>query len=205
MLSNYPGSRKMRWITRITWFITVGVLLIFGLLPASQRATWVTWVGIALTTSCVLYLSFAYRRLLGTWRGFGIMAAMLFITLGWLRWQWSLWGSAIPLLQNLNVVISLLAWGLCVGLYGSSLFLLVYEDASVVFMAAAWVLYLLLVLTIGRQYGRLGNLTAVPLGEQLLWGVPLLWTMGIGCLAPLAFLGHFVILLIKELRAWNVQ
>lgn len=195
----------MRWITRAILAVFVALLLIFWLLPATRRTIGVTWGGIALTAGCVLYLSVAHRRLLGSWRSFGTVATMLLLALVWLRWQWSLWGSAQPLLQNVNVVISLLAWGLFIGLYASSLFLLIYEDASVVFMGAAWAVYLLLMLAIGSQYRRLGNLTSASLGEQTFWGVPILWTTGIWCLALPAFLVHFVLLLIKELKAWNTQ
>lgn len=195
----------MHWITRIILTTFAMLLLILWLLPATQRTATLTWGGILLVTSCILYLAVAFRRLLGTWRGLGAVAAMLFLALVWLRWQWPLRWSGMPLLQNLNFLISLLAWGLFIGLYASSLFLLIYRDASVVFIAMAWMIYLLLMLAITAQYERLGDLQAALLAEQLLWGAPLLWSVGMACLAPLAFLGHLVILLVKEVKGLNAQ
>jgi hypothetical protein len=99
----------------------------------------------------------------------------------------------------------MLAWALFISLYISSLLLVIYEDASVAFLAASWLINLLLLLAVGAQYGRLGILTAASLGEQLFWGVPLVWVTTIWCLALPAFFVHFALLLIKELRAWEVQ
>lgn len=189
----------MRWIDRSVLAFFVMLLIAFWFLPAAQRGAVVTWTGVLITTGCALYLSLAYRRLLGTWRGFASLAISSMAALAWLRWQWPLWWSHIALLQNANLVASLLAWVLLIALFASSVTLLVYEDASVAFMGLAWVLIPLVLLAVGVQYGSMERFTDAPLGEQLFWGIPLLWALAMVCLGPLAFLGHYVILLIREL------
>jgi hypothetical protein len=191
----------MRWITRTVLVLLAGLLLVFWLLPVSQRTAGVTWSGILLITGCTLYLSFAYHRLLSTWRGFSALTAGSFLTLAWLRWQWSLWTSPVPGVQNANIVVSLLAWILLIAVFISSVLLLIRRDASVAFMGLAWALIPLVLLGVGLQYGRLDRFTAAPLGDQLFWGMPLLWGLGMLCLGPLVFLGHYAILLARELNA----
>lgn len=191
----------MRWITRAVLVVFVTLLLVFWLLPAAHRTAAVTWMGVLLAAGSAVYLSLAYRHFLSTWRGFGALAAGSFLTLVWLRWQWSLWSSPVPLLQSLNAVISLLAWGLLIAVFISSVLLLIRKDASVAFMGLAWVLIPLVLLAVGTRYGRLDQFSAAPLSEQVFWGMPLLWALGMLCLGPLAFLGHFMILLVKELKA----
>jgi hypothetical protein len=195
----------MRGLTRTIQVIFVALLFILWLLPSSQNTAGVTWIAIALATGCALYLSVAHRRFLRTWRGFGSVTVILFLVLTWLRWEWYLWGSDAPLLQNVNLVVSMLACALFISLYISSLLLVIYEDASLAFLGASWLMNLLLLLAIGAQYGRLGTLTATSLGEQLFWGVPLAWVTSIWCLALPAFFVHLTLLLIKELKAWKVQ
>jgi len=120
--------------------------------------------------------------------------------LAWLRWQWSLWWSPVPLLHNVNVVVSLLAWTLLIAMFVSSLLLLIRKDASVAFMGIAWILIPLILLAVGVQYQTLARFSNAGLPEQMLWGVPLLWAMGMLCFAPLAFLAHYALLLFKELN-----
>jgi hypothetical protein len=105
------------------------------------------------------------------------------------------------LLQSLNAVVSLLAWALLIAVFISSVLLLIRKDVSVAFMGLAWVLIPLVLLAVGTRYGRLDQFSAAPPGEQVFWGVPLLWALGMLCLGPLAFMGHFMILLAKELKA----
>jgi hypothetical protein len=195
----------MRWITLVVLLLFVSLLLIFWALPTTQRLDWVIWTGATLFTVCVVYLSLAYRRFLATRRGFGAVTALLCLALVWLRWEWQLWGANASLLQNANLVVSLLTWGLVIGLGISSLLLLILKDASVIFLAASWLIYLLLITAVGIQYREMENLTTAPLGEQLFWGVPLMWATGVMCLAPPAFLVHLMILLIKELKARSAQ
>lgn len=191
----------MRWITRAVLTLSISLLVIFWLLPDTRRTTLVTWTGILLASGSAVYLSFAYRHFLSTWRGFGALTVCSFLTLVWLRWQWSLWSSPVPLLQNVNIIVSLLAWTLLIGVFISSVLLLIQEDASVAFMGLAWVLIPLVLLAVGTRYGRLDQFSTAPLGEQAFWGVPLVWALGMLCLGPLAFLSHFAILLVKELEA----
>lgn len=191
----------MRWITRAVLIFLAALLFFFWLLPATQRSTAAMWIGCALTTGCALYLSLAYRRLLSTWRGFGALTVGLFLSLAWLRWQWSLWWSPLSPLQNVNVVVGLLAWALLIAVSISSVLLLIQKDASVAFMGMAWVLVPLVLLAVGLQYQRLEHFTQAPLGDQAFWGVPLIWALAMLCLGPLAFLAHYVILLVKELNS----
>lgn len=161
----------------------------------------IIWTGILLVSGSAVYLSLTYRQLLSTWRGFGTLVSLAFLTLVWLRWQWPLWSSPVSLLQNVNIAVSLLAWALLIGVFISSILLLIQEEASVVFMGLAWVLIPLVLLTVGVRYGQFEHFMAAPLGEQAFWAVPLLWALGVLCLGPLAFLGHFMILVVKELKA----
>lgn len=191
----------MRWITRSVLVVFVTLLMVFWLLPAVKRTIVVTWMGVLVATGSAAYLSLAYRQFLSTWRGFGFVTALSFLALVWLRWRWSLWSSPVSLSQNANAVVSLLAWELFIAVFISSVLLLIQKDASVAFMGLAWALIPLVLLAVGTRYGRLDRFSAAPLGEQAFWGVPLLWALGMLCLGPLAFLGHFVILLAKELKA----
>lgn len=195
----------MRWVTSAVLLLFVSLLLVIWVLPTTQRPDWVIWTGATLFTVCVVYLSLAYRRFLATRRGFGAVTALLCLALVWLRWEWQLWSVDVPLLQNVNLVVSLLAWGLVISQGISSLLLLILKDASVIFLAFSWLIYLLLITAMGIQYGEMENLTAAPLGEQLFWGVPLLWATGIVCLAPPAFLVHLMILIIQEFKARSAQ
>jgi hypothetical protein len=188
----------MRWITRAVSIFLAILLLLFWLLPATRRSVAALGVGCALITGCALYLSLAYHRPLSTWRGFGALAVGLFLSLAWLRWQWSLWWS---LLQNVNLVVSLLAWALLIATSISSVLLLIQKDASVAFMGLAWVLIPLVLLAVGLRYGRMEHfMTQAPLGDLVFWGMPLLWALAMLCLGPLAFLAHYVALLVKELK-----
>jgi hypothetical protein len=188
----------MRWITRAVLIFLAILLLLFWLLPATQRSA-ALWTGCALTTGCALYLSLAYRRLLSTWRGFGALAVGLFLSLAWLRWQWPLWWSP---LQNVNLVVSLLAWALLIAVFISSVLLLIRKDASVAFMGLAWVLIPLVLLAVGVQYGRMEHfMTQAPPGDLVFWTVPLMWALAMLCLGPPAFLAHYVVLLFKELNS----
>ena len=186
----------MRWITRAVSIILAVSLLIFWLLPASRRSAAMLWVECLLITSCALYLSFAYHRFLGDWRGFGVVSVGLFLSLAWLRWP-----SAIFPGRNVNLVIGLLAWALFVAVSISSILLLIRKDASLIFMGAAWLLIPLILLLVGRQYGQMERLVQAPLAEQTLWGVPLTWALAMLCLGPPGFFAHCVILLVKELSS----
>jgi hypothetical protein len=188
----------MRWITRAALVFLAALLFLFWLLPAIQRSAAAMWIGCALTTGCALYLSLAYRRLLSTWRGFGALVVGLFLSLAWLRWQWPLWWSP---LQNVNLVVSLLGWALLIAVSISSVLLLIRKDASVAFMGLAWVLIPLVLLAVGLQYGRMEHFTQAPLGDRAFWGVPLMWALAMLCLGPLAFLAHYVVLLVEELNS----
>jgi hypothetical protein len=189
----------MYWANRITLIVFTVLLALFWLSPKIHNSTVLTWAGILLVTGCALYLSFAYCRFLSMWRGLGAPAALLLLTLTWLHWQWPLWGSPIPLLQRVNIVVSLLAWALFIAVFISSTLLLIRKDASVIFMGLAWVLIPLVLLAVGMRYERFDQFTAASLGERIFWGPLLLWALGMLCLGPLAFAGHFLILLIKEL------
>jgi hypothetical protein len=191
----------MRWITRAVSILFMMLLFFLWLSPATQRSAAALWTGCALTTGCALYLSLAYRRLLSTWRGFGALAVGLFLSLAWLRWQWPLWGSPLSLLQNVNLVVGLLAWALLIAVFVSSVLLLIQKDASVAFMGLAWVLVPLVLLAVSMQYGRMEHFLAqAPLGDQSFWAVPLMWALTMLCLGPPAFLAHYVVLLVKELK-----
>ena len=191
----------MRWITRAVLILFVMLLFFLWLSPATQRSAAALWIGCALTTGCALYLSLAYRRLLNTWKGFGALAVGLFLSLAWLRWQWPLWGSPLSLLQNVNLVVGLLAWALLIAVFVSSVLLLIQKDASVAFMGLAWVLVPLVLLAIGMQYGRMEHFTQAPLGDQSFWAVPMMWALAMLCLGPPAFLVHYAVLLVKELSS----
>lgn len=191
----------MHWITRVVQILFITLLVVFWLLPTAQRTATLTWIGLLLITGGGVYLSLVYRHLLSTWRGFGALIACSFLSLVWLRWQWPLWQSSTPFLRNANVVVGLLAWALLIAVFISSALLLIRKDASVTFMGLAWILIPLILLAVGTRYDYLGQFSAAPLGEQVFWGVPLLWALGMLCLGPLAFVGHFLILIIKELKA----
>jgi hypothetical protein len=189
----------MRWITRAVSILFVMLLFFLWLSPATQRSATTLWIGCALTTGCALYLSLAYHRLLSTWRGFGALTVGLFLSLAWLRWQWPLWSSP---LQNVNLVVSLLAWALLIAVSISSVLLLIWKDASVAFMGLAWLLIPLVLLAVGVQYGRMEHfMTQAPPGDRIFWAVPLMWALAMLCLGPLAFLAHYVVLLVKELSS----
>jgi hypothetical protein len=183
----------MHWLTRTILSIIIALLLICLLLPIDRMPGWGVWLGVLLMAVCSLYLVLTYRHIVGTWRSFGVLVIALYLTLAWLHWQWSLWESPVFLLQNLNTAISLLAWALCVAVGVSSLLLLIYRDASVVFLAA--------ILGVSLQYGQMEQFSATPVGQQLPWGVLITWMMGMLCLAPPAFLIHFGMAIYKEIKA----
>jgi hypothetical protein len=190
----------MRWITRAVSILFVMLLFFLWLSPATQGSATALWIGCALITGCALYLSLAYRRLLSTWRGFGALTVGLFLSLAWLRWQWPLWSSPLSHLQNVNLVVSLLAWALLIAVFISSVLLLIWEDASVAFMGLAWGLVFLVLLAVSLQYGCMGHfMTQSPPADRIFWAVPLMWALSMLCLGPLAFLAHYVVLLVKEL------
>ncbi|HID62876.1 MAG TPA: hypothetical protein EYP49_09095 [Anaerolineae bacterium] len=83
----------------------------------------------------------------------------------------------------------------------SSVLLLIRKDASVAFMGMAWVLVPLVLLAIGLQYGSMEHFAQAALGDWVFWGVSLMWALIMLCLGPLAFLAHYVILLVKELNS----
>ena len=191
----------MRWLTRINSFLFVSLFLLFWWLPLDQMPVWVMWSGIILTSVCALYLSLACRRKLATWRGFGVLVVALLLTLTWLNWQWALWQSQSLLLRNFNAAISLLAWAVGIGVGISSVLLLIYQDASVIFLAVSWFMCPILLLGVGTQYEQLAQLSATPLGQQLPWGVPFMWMVGVWCLAPPVFFVHLGIVVYREFKA----
>jgi hypothetical protein len=189
----------MLWINRAILALLVTSLIAFSLLPAVQNSPVVAWACILLITGCALYLALVYHRPLSTWHGFGILAVLTFLALTWLRWQRPLWPPLAPHIQTVNLIVGLLTWVLLIALFASTILLLVHKDASILFMALAWVLLPTILIAVGNQYPHLNAFNQAPLGEQAFWGIPLLWTLTVLCLGPLAFLAHLLALLAKEL------
>jgi len=195
------NDKYMRWITRTILVILTVTFFVSWLLPTNQMPGWGVWVGILLVTGCSFYLSLVYRHFVGTWRGFVVLTMALYAALTWLRWQWWLWESPLFLVQNLNVIVCLLAWVLCIGLGISSLLLLIYHDAGVIFLSISWLICPLFMLIARVQYGQLDQFLAAPLGQQLPWGVLMMWMEVIWCCAPPLLLFQLGMALYKELKA----
>lgn len=190
----------MQWVNRGVQVLLAASLMAFLLLPTIQDNLLATWAGILLITGCALYLSLLYRDVLTTWHSFSVLTMLIFLALAWFRWQWSTWLPFTPYSQRINLAIGLLTWTLLIALFVSSILLLVRKDASIVFMALSWVLLPMILIAVGNQYPDLTTFYQAPLSEQAFWGVPLLWAFSMLCLGPLAFLGHFLVLLTKELK-----
>ncbi len=75
----------MRSAHRIILVVFILLLVVFWLSPRVYSSTGLTWTGVLLATGCTIYLSLAYRRPLGTWPGFGALAALSFLIGLWTK------------------------------------------------------------------------------------------------------------------------
>ena len=191
---------KVRWSNTAVGLVLIGLIVVFGVLPDTIHPLMV-WAIVLGATGGALYLAFAYRRALSTWRGFAAVSAGCFATLAWLQWRPVVWRSPAAVVDAINMSAGLLTWALLLAVFVSSALLLIYRDTSVAFTAIATVLVMLILLVTSAQYARLEAFSNAPLAQQSFLGVPLVWGVLMLCLGPLAFVAHTLRLLIRELTS----
>lgn len=173
-------------------------LLFFWLIPYSQRNDLITWIGILFTGFCTIFLSILSYRRLRTWRGLGVLLGLHIATQVWLQLQWNLWDSPIMLIHNLNVIAGLIAWITLVAITVSLLLLLIFQDASVIALAIAWLGWPILLLITMSHYRTMNGLDLASFREQMVLIVPICLLSFLLIAGSVAFWIHFIRLVIKE-------
>lgn len=188
----YPKPKLSRSLLLTGIGITVG----FALLPADQQTDDLTWLIIASISFSTIYLSLAWRRHLSRWRGWLSVVGGLFIGLEWLRVQWF---ATTPVVEKITIVVALWSWALCIAVFISSVLMLIYRGASVVFMGLAWLGLPITLLTMGLIYKTSALMDSAPLNDKLLAGVSIWWIICIGGLSLPVFLIQMFLLARKEI------
>lgn len=181
--------------------VLVIVVLFFWLTPPSERDFLLTLIGLGVTALCTLSLSVVFHRPLRTWRGFGVLLALHIAAQAWLQWQWDLWGSPITLIRNLNVIAGLIVFATLIAMFVSLVLLLIFRDASVIALTVAWLGYPVLLIGTALRYRTLDALNAAPLREQIVWLTPTCLLPFLAVAGGIAFLAHFIWLVVKEITA----
>jgi len=175
--------------------------LFFWLMPPGMRTDTVTWLGIGASALCAVALVLATRRHLATWPGFvtlvvGSVGAHL-----WLWWMWPLWESPLYLGRNVNAVVGLLAIDFLIAFLVDAVLLLILRNDAPIILAAAWVLYPLVLIGVARMSPDMETFLAPEnLRAQVLWFTPMAALPSLCCLGLPAFLVHLAIAVAKEVR-----
>ena len=175
----------------------VGLSIVFGLLPDDQRTGLMNWLVPLLAAGLAIFLSMVYRQRLGTWLGWLSVTAALMLALIWLRFQWT---ASNAMVQHVNISVAVLAWALLIAMFFSSALMLKRGEASIIFAGLAYLIVPVVFIAIGAQYHTQLQMTNATLGEQIVWGVPMMWAICIGCISLPAFLLHSLIVLFKEVK-----
>lgn len=187
------------YINRILLSLLVAVMLYFWLTPVAERNDVLAWGGLILFVIGTVGLSIRFSRVLRRWRGFAVLAASHIAAQAWLQWQWGLWDSPIVLIRNLNVLATLVVFGTLIAMLISLALILIYQDASAIALAVVWLgCPLFFILTMSR-YGTFERFSSAEFRQNIVWLTPvcLLWFLAVA--GAIAFVGHFAVLLIKEI------
>ncbi len=182
----------------IVFAITLGLSILFACLPTDQQTNALTWLVIALVSLSTIYVSLAWQRRLSRWRGWLGVVIGLFISLEWLRLQWF---ATEPIVQHINIAIAMWAWALLIAVFISSILMLIYRGASVIFMGLAWLIVPIILLAMGALYGTSIRMDNAPLNGKLVLGVPLWWAICIGSVSLPIFLLQLLLVIRKEINA----
>ena len=197
---NHEVRKPMKsYIQRIIVLVLATILLYFWLTPVNERNDFLTWGSLFLFVICVSVLSMRFSMFLRRWRGLGALLALHIAAQAWLQVERGLWASPIVLIRNLNVLATLGVFGTLIAILISLTLLLVYQDASAIALASVWRGCPLFFILAMAHYGTLEQFSASGFRENILWLTPLclLWFLAVA--GAIAFLGHFVLLLIKEI------
>jgi hypothetical protein len=189
---------SQRGLTKVVLFIFCSTIIAYGLFPTDQLSDSSSWIVIVLQAVTTVYLSISYRQKLQTWRAWIMVVGILAVALIWLRTYGT---SSSALIQHLNVSLAVLAWSGFIALFSASALLLRRSEGSVIFLAVSFSLIPIVLIAISIIYGTQAQLSNAPLGDQVLWSVPLIWSMCIGSISLPVFLLHLLNLLLKEIRA----
>lgn len=181
-----------------------GILLFLWIVPVSQRSDLMTWVCLLVTGVCVVALSIAQRKRIGTWRGLSVLLVVHIVAQAWLQWQWDLWNSPVVLIRNLNVVAGLIVFATFIAMFASWVWLLVYRDASLPALAFVWIGWQLLLIITALRYHTLDNMDSAGMREQIVLIVPTCLLSFLAIAGVLAFLAHYVWLLVKEITGREI-
>jgi len=177
--------------------VSILAVLTFSTVPAFRAHPLLFWGGLLAITAFAICLSLLFHRSLATWPGLLAAAGLTLLALVYLSQRQVVDPS--PIRQACRVGVGLLAWSFWIATAVAGIVLLVRKDASVPFLAIAWICFPLLLIGLGWRYGQLNRFQETPVEEQLVWMTPLLWIIGAFCLGPIAFLAHLFILLKQEL------
>lgn len=193
-----------RIINFIAGIVLGGILLFLWVIPVAQRRDAITWVCLSATGVCVVAASITQRKWFGTWRGLGTLLATHLAAQAWLQWQWDLWNSPSVLMRNLNTVALLLVFATFVALCASWLWLLVDRDASLPALTLVWIGWQLLLILTALRYHTLDNMDSADMREQIVLIVPTCLLAFLALAGGLAFLAHYVGLLVKEITGREI-
>ncbi len=186
-------------IHRIILLVLAAILFYFWLTPVTERNDFLTWGSLFLFVICVSAISIRFSMFLRRWRGLSALLALHIAAQAWLQVEWGLWDSPIVLIRNLNVLATLVVFGTLVAILISLTLLLIYQDASAIALASVWLGCPLFFILAMSRYGTLEHFSDTGFRENIIWLTPLclLWFLAVA--GVIAFFGHFVLLLIKEI------